>query len=62
MTNEPTRRQDAANDHPETRERSNSPRVEARWEKPLIAASGGESTLLVRVIAPTDEVEISRPF
>jgi Ca-activated chloride channel family protein len=60
MTNNPSLRQDAANDHPETTERGKSPRVEARWEKPLIAASGGEVTLLVRVIAATDEVETSR--
>ncbi len=38
-----------------------TPRVEARWEKPLLAASGGEATLLVRIIAATgDETETSR--
>ena len=38
-----------------------TPRVEARWEKPLIPASGGEATLLVRIIAATeDETETSR--
>ena len=26
--------------------------VEASWEKPLVSASGGEATLLVRVVAP----------
>jgi Ca-activated chloride channel family protein len=61
MTNDPTRRQDATNDHAETTERSNSPRVEARWEKPLIPVSGGEATLLVRIIAATEEeTETSR--
>jgi Ca-activated chloride channel family protein len=28
------------------------PRIEARWEKPAVAAAGGEATLLVRVVAP----------
>jgi Ca-activated chloride channel homolog len=38
-----------------------TPRVEARWEKPLIPASGGEATLLVRISAATeDETETSR--
>ena len=60
MTNDPTPHRNAANDRLETTERSNSPRVEARWEKPLIAASGGEATLLVRVVAATDEIETSR--
>jgi len=60
MTNDPTPYRNAANDRLETTERSNSPRVEARWEKPLIAASGGEATLLVRVIAAIDEIETSR--
>src|SRR5215217_448614 len=60
MTNHPISRQNGANDHAETTERSKSPHVEARWEKPLIAANGGEVTLLVRVIAATDEVETSR--
>src|SRR5215213_3184969 len=60
MTNHPISRQNGANDHAETTERSNSPHVEARWEKPLIAANGGEVTLLVRVIAATDEIETSR--
>jgi Ca-activated chloride channel homolog len=37
-----------------------TPRVEARWEKPLIPASGGEATLLVRISAATeDETETS---
>jgi Ca-activated chloride channel family protein len=61
MTNDSTPRRDAANHHPESTGRSNSPRVEAQWEKPLIAASGGEATLLVRIIAATeDETETSR--
>jgi Ca-activated chloride channel family protein len=29
-----------------------APHVEARWEKPVVAAAGGEATLLVRVVAP----------
>ena len=38
-----------------------TPRVEARWQKPLIAASGGEATLLVRVLAAAvDEAEAGR--
>ncbi|MDF2759336.1 MAG: hypothetical protein K0S99_1968, partial [Thermomicrobiales bacterium] len=38
-----------------------TPRVEARWERPLIAAGGGATTLLVRIIAaPGDETETSR--
>jgi Ca-activated chloride channel homolog len=61
MTNDSTPRQDAAIDHAETTGRKNTPRVEARWEKPLIAASGGQATLLVRVIAAADdETETSR--
>jgi Ca-activated chloride channel family protein len=31
-----------------------TPRVEARWERTLVAASGGTATLLVRVTAPGD--------
>jgi Ca-activated chloride channel homolog len=33
--------------------------IEARWEKPVIAADGGEATLLVRVIAP-EQAETTR--
>ena len=41
--------------------RITTPRVEARWEKPLIAAGGGEATLLVRVIAaPRTRLRASR--
>jgi Ca-activated chloride channel homolog len=29
-----------------------SPRIEARWEKSVVAVAGGEATLLVRVVAP----------
>ena len=32
--------------------RQSDPHVEARWEKSLVAASGGEATLLVRVVVP----------
>src|SRR3954449_4283600 len=60
MTNNSTPRQNGANDQAQTTERMKSPHVEARWEKPLIAANGGEVTLLVRVIAATDEIETSR--
>ncbi|MGH2614836.1 MAG: vWA domain-containing protein [Thermomicrobiales bacterium] len=31
------------------------PCVEARWERPVVAKTGGEATLLVRVVAPTLE-------
>jgi Ca-activated chloride channel homolog len=54
MTNDSTPCQHAAN-HQETAGCSNTPRLDARWEKPLIAATGGEATLLVRVIAATDD-------
>src|SRR5918995_1014067 len=54
MTNDSTPREYAANHRPETTGRSTTPRLEAQWEKPLIAASGGEATLLVRVIAAAD--------
>jgi Ca-activated chloride channel family protein len=39
--------------------RGDRPRIEARWERPAVAANGGEAVLLVRIIAPT-EVETSR--
>ncbi len=49
------------NHHAEATGRNTTPRVEARWEKPLIAASGGEATLLVRVVAAVeDEIEPGR--
>jgi Ca-activated chloride channel family protein len=61
MTNDSTPRQNTANDQPETNGHSNPPIVEAHWEKPLVAASGGEATLLVRIIAATeDDTETSR--
>jgi uncharacterized protein YegL len=60
MTNDSSPHQDAANDHPETTGHKDSPRVEARWERSLIAASGGGATLLVRVIAAADQIETSR--
>ena len=61
MTNDSTPRQHAANHRPETTRCSTTPRLEAQWEKPLIAASGGEATLLVRIIAAAaDETETSR--
>src|SRR4051812_13166368 len=61
MTNDSTPRRHAANHQIETTERGNTPQVEAQWEKPLIATGGGEATLLVRVIAATEnETETSR--
>ena len=32
-----------------------APHVEARWETPVVAADGGEATLLVRVVAPASD-------
>jgi len=61
MSNHSTPRRHTANHHTEITARSNTPRVEAQWEKPLIATGGGEATLLVRVIAPAEnETEASR--
>jgi len=51
MTND--RPSPASNGHQEN-DRDSTPRVEARWERPLVAASGGTATLLVRVTAPSD--------
>jgi Ca-activated chloride channel family protein len=31
-----------------------APRIDARWERPVVAATGGEATLLVRVVAPAE--------
>jgi Ca-activated chloride channel family protein len=41
-----------ANGSPPGNEGDRGPRIDARWEKPLIPATGGEATLLVRIIAP----------
>jgi Ca-activated chloride channel family protein len=61
MTTTSTPLPSSGNHHPETAGQNNTPRVEARWEKPLIPASGGEATLLVRVVAATEkETEASR--
>jgi Ca-activated chloride channel homolog len=61
MTNDSRPRQHDANHHTATTGHSNTPRIEAQWEKPLIATSGGEATLLVRVIAAIeDEAETNR--
>ena len=61
MTNDPTPRPHAANQQAEIPGRSDTPHVEARWEKPLVAAGGGEATLLVRITAATeDETESGR--
>jgi Ca-activated chloride channel homolog len=61
MTNDSTPRPTAGSHHSETTGRKKTPCIEARWEKPLIAASGGEATLLVRVVSVAeDEAEIGR--
>jgi Ca-activated chloride channel family protein len=59
MTNDSTPRPNTGDHQLPSVEINQSPRVEARWEKPLVAATGGEVTLLVRVIA-ADESEGSR--
>lgn len=42
-------------------ERDTGPRIEARWERAIVAKTGGEATLLVRVAAPAgDEAEAGR--
>ena len=51
MTNELTSRASDADD----RGRCAGPRIEARWAKPLVAASGGEATLLVRIAPGPDK-------
>jgi Ca-activated chloride channel homolog len=59
--NDSSPRSRATNHHLETAGRNGTPRLEARWEKPLIAATDGEATLLVRVTAATDdEIEAGR--
>jgi hypothetical protein len=46
---------------PPSAEATRALHIEARWEKPLVAATGGEATLLVRVIAgPDGQTEGSR--
>ena len=61
MTNGPSSVPSTENHHAEDAGHITNPRVEARWEKPLIPASGGEATLLVRVIAAAeDEAEAGR--
>ena len=61
MTNDSTPLARSENHHPETAGLGDAPSIEAQWEKPLIAAGGGEATLLVRIIAGTeDETETSR--
>jgi Ca-activated chloride channel homolog len=46
---------------PPSAEASRALHIDARWEKPLVAATGGEATLLVRVIAGADgQTEDSR--
>jgi Ca-activated chloride channel family protein len=41
--------------HAPTSRNGNQVAVEARWEKPVIPADGGEATLLVRITAPEQE-------
>ena len=61
MTNDSVSVPSSGSHDAETARPNITPRVEARWEKPLIAASGGEATLLVRISAATeDETETSR--
>ena len=48
MTNDSTSVPSSGSHDAEAARPNNTPRVEARWEKPLIPASGGEATLLVR--------------
>jgi Ca-activated chloride channel homolog len=55
MANDSTPHPHATNQQAEITRHSTTPRVEARWEKPLVAASGGEATLLVRITAPSEE-------
>src|SRR5688572_1315210 len=61
MTNDPT---SIAADSPDGNRASTQPgepRVESRWEKPLIPSAGGEATLLVRIAAPAGvDVESDR--
>jgi Ca-activated chloride channel homolog len=51
MANESTPVPGSESHHAEATGPNVNPRVEARWQKSLIAASGGEATLLVRVLA-----------
>jgi Ca-activated chloride channel family protein len=61
MTNDATPSPNGASDHTQTAGCTTPPRIEARWEKPLVAAGGGEATLLVRIIAAAaDEDETGR--
>ena len=49
MSNDP---QSAAASNPNSGDGHGGPRIEARWEKPGVAATGGTATLLVRITAP----------
>src|SRR5215216_6992123 len=51
MTSDSTPVPSSDRHHAEIKGRNTALRVEARWQKPLIAAGGGEATLLVRVLA-----------
>src|SRR5688572_21503926 len=48
MTTEPSATPEP-NGHADT---ERGPHVEARWQRPVVSATGGEATLLVRVVAP----------
>ena len=54
MPNDSMPRPDSGSHHASTTETIPGLQVEARWEKPLVAANDGEATLLVRVIAAAD--------
>jgi hypothetical protein len=51
MTSDSTPVPSSDRHHAEIKGRNTALRVEARWQKPLIAAGGGEAMLLVRVLA-----------
>jgi Ca-activated chloride channel family protein len=56
MPNDPTPFSSPGSHQVPSTEINRAPCVEARWEKPLVAATGGEATLLVRVIAPAEDL------
>jgi Ca-activated chloride channel family protein len=59
MSNDPSSTPEV-NGH-DAREDGN-PRIEARWERPVVPAAGGEATLLVRVVAPNQEGDRGAPL
>src|SRR4051794_4310664 len=61
MTNDSVPHPSSGSNDAQTGRSPMTPSVEARWEKPLIPASGGEAVLLVRIIAAlADETEVGR--